>query len=74
MARVIKILVFLVIISGSVVGGYFWLQAREPDDGGLELISVTRGSITEKAVAVGQIEPRSNSTSSRRSPASSSAA
>jgi HlyD family secretion protein len=58
MARVIKILFFLVLISGGVVGGYFWLQAREPDDGGLELIAVTRGSITEKAVAVGQIEPR----------------
>jgi len=58
MARIIRILVLLVIVSGGVVGGYFWLQAREPDNGGLELVPVTRGSITEKAVAVGQIEPR----------------
>jgi HlyD family secretion protein len=58
MARVIRILVLLLVISGGVVGGYFWLQAREPDNGGLELVSVTRGAITEKAVAVGQIEPR----------------
>jgi HlyD family secretion protein len=58
MARVIKILILLAVVSGGVVGGYFWLQAREPDDGGLEFIPVTRGSITEKAVAVGQIEPR----------------
>jgi len=58
MARVVKILFLLAVLSGGGVWGYFWLQAREPDDGGLELIPVTRGSITEKAVAVGQIEPR----------------
>ena len=58
MARVVKILFLLAVLSGGGVWGYFWLQAREPDDGGLELIRVTRGSITEKAVAVGQIDPR----------------
>jgi HlyD family secretion protein len=51
-------LFLLFVVTGGVVGGYFWLQAREPENGGRELISVTRGSITEKAVAVGQIEPR----------------
>ena len=58
MARIIRILFLLFVVTGGVVGGYFWLQAREPDNGGLELIPVTKGSITEKAVAVGQIEPR----------------
>ena len=44
--------------AGPVEGGYFWLQGRESDDQGFKLVEVTRGSITEKAVAVGQIEPR----------------
>ena len=58
MARIIRILFVLLIVAGGTLGGYFWLQAREPDDGGLTLVPVNRGSITEKAVAVGQIEPR----------------
>jgi HlyD family secretion protein len=58
MARILKVFVALVLIGGLAVAGYAWFQNREPDDGGLEMVEVTRGSITEKAVAVGQIEPR----------------
>ena len=58
MAKILKILVALVIVGAIVVGGYFWLQSRGDDDGELQLVEVERGSITEKAVAVGQIEPR----------------
>lgn len=58
MAKTIKWLVAIVVIAGIVVAGYFWLQNRKKGDDGLELVEVTRGSITEKAVAVGQIEPR----------------
>jgi HlyD family secretion protein len=58
MARIVKILFSLVVVAGLVLGGYAWLQGREPDNGEFEYIEVTRGSIVEKAVAVGEIEPR----------------
>jgi HlyD family secretion protein len=58
MARVLKFLFGGVLIVGVAVIGYTWVQNGKSDDGGLELIPVTVGSITEKAVAVGQIEPR----------------
>jgi HlyD family secretion protein len=58
MAKLFKFLMFVLVIAGVVVAGYFWWQGREPDDQGFKQVEVTRGSITEKAIAVGQIEPR----------------
>jgi len=58
MNRLLKVLLGSLIVGAVVVGAYSWMQGREPDTGGIELIPVTRGSIVEKAVAVGQIEPR----------------
>ena len=58
MAKIIKILVAFLIVAGLVVGGYFFLQGRDGHENDFELVEVTRGSITEKAVAIGQIEPR----------------
>jgi HlyD family secretion protein len=58
MGRLLRYLAGIVVISAIVVGGYFWVQGREPTSNGLTLVEVTRGEITEKAVAVGQIEPR----------------
>ncbi len=58
MGRIIKIFVILAIISGVGAGGYAWLQGRETNESLFKLIEVSRGEITEKAVAVGQIEPR----------------
>jgi HlyD family secretion protein len=58
MARLIKILFGLVLLAAVAGGGYSWLQGRGTNDQGFELQPVTRGSITEKALAVGQIEPR----------------
>jgi HlyD family secretion protein len=58
MKRLIKILFGFLLVGVLVVGAYSWMQGREPATGGIELIPVTRGSIVEKAVAVGQIEPR----------------
>ena len=58
MARIIKLLVGFVILAAITFGGYSWLQGREPVGNGLELVAVELGAITEKAVAVGQIEPR----------------
>ncbi len=58
MSRIIKLLVGVVILAAIAFGGYSWLQGREPAGNGLETVAVESGAITEKAVAVGQIEPR----------------
>jgi HlyD family secretion protein len=58
MGRILKILVILAVIAGVAAGVYAFFNGREPAGSGLKLVEVTSGSITEKAVAVGQIEPR----------------
>ena len=58
MAKVLKLLVVMIVLSAVGVGGYTWFNAGTADDLGLTLIDVTRGDLTEKAVAVGEIEPR----------------
>jgi len=58
MARVVKFLLVFIFLAVVVVGAYSLYQNREPEDQGFILVDVTRGDITEKAVAVGQIEPR----------------
>ena len=58
MGKVVKILVALAILSGAVVGAYAWKQSRGAGDDGVKKIEIAVGSITDKAVAVGKIEPR----------------
>ena len=58
MGKVVKILIGLVVLSVAVVGAYAWLQGRDGADDGVKKIEVVTGSITDKAVAVGKIEPR----------------
>jgi HlyD family secretion protein len=58
MSRIIKLFVGALILAGIAFGGYSWLQGREPAGSGLETVVAEIGAITEKAVAVGQIEPR----------------
>ncbi len=58
MARILKLLVGAAILAGVVFGGYTWLQGRASAADGFQTVQVARGSITEKAVAVGKIEPR----------------
>ncbi len=58
MARLFKILVLFLIVAAGVTGAYFWLQGRKQAEPPFKLVEVERGSITEKAIAVGQIEPR----------------
>ena len=58
MSRIIKLLFVAIVFAGVAFGGYSWLQGREPNGSGFETVQVTLGSITEKAIAVGQIEPR----------------
>ncbi len=58
MGRILKILVGVLILAGLTAGGYAWVQSRGANDNGFVLIAVKRGGIVEKAVAIGQIEPR----------------
>ena len=58
MGRILKILVILIVIAGLGGAGYAWFKNRDAGEEEFKLIAVERGSITEKAVAIGQIEPR----------------
>lgn len=58
MSRLAKILVLLVVLALVSVGVYAALRNGKKDDGGLKQVEVTNGTIVEKAVAVGQIQPR----------------
>ncbi len=58
MARLVRLLLILAVLSGAAIAAYGWLRARESGDNGIKLVEVAPGSITEKAVAIGQIEPR----------------
>jgi len=58
MVKVVKILLFFVLLAATVVGGYAWVQSQNSNKQEYTLIDVIRGDITEKAVAVGQIQPR----------------
>ena len=58
MARLFKVLLAFLVIAAIAIGGYFWLQKQGEEEDPFKLVDVERGSITEKAIAVGQIEPR----------------
>lgn len=58
MGRMLKIFIGLVLVTGVLIGAYAWQKSRKGDDEGFKRVEVTRGAITEKAVAIGQIEPR----------------
>jgi len=58
MSRLGKLLVVLVILALASVGVYAFARNGKKKDGGLKEVEVTQGTIVEKAVAVGQIQPR----------------
>jgi len=58
MGKLAKILIILVVLAGGSAGLYAWARNGDKDKNGLKQVEVTAGSITEKAVAVGQIQPR----------------
>jgi len=58
MGKVVKILIGLFVLAGAVVATYAWLQSKDGADDGIKKVEVATGSITDKAVAVGKIEPR----------------
>lgn len=58
MAKYLKLVVLLVILTGVAVAAYGLLRNGDGDGKGLKTVEATVGTITEKAVAVGRIEPR----------------
>jgi HlyD family secretion protein len=58
MAKLWKTLIILFVLAGGSAAVYAWSRNGNKKDGGLKQVEVTTGSIVEKAVAVGQIQPR----------------
>ncbi|HJQ38973.1 MAG TPA: efflux RND transporter periplasmic adaptor subunit [Thermoanaerobaculia bacterium] len=58
MSRLAKVLLFLVVAAAVTVGVYAVVRNGKKNDGGLKQVEATNGTIVEKAVAVGQIQPR----------------
>ena len=58
MAKVLRLLVIVIVLAGVAGGIYAWVGSHGTDENGNTLIKAEIGSITEKALAVGQIEPR----------------
>jgi HlyD family secretion protein len=58
MRKLWKTLVILIVLVGASAAVYAWSRGGKKGDGGLKEVEVTNGTIVEKAVAVGQIQPR----------------
>lgn len=58
MGKLAKVFIILVVLAAVTVGVYAWVRGSTGDKNGLKQVEVTTGSITEKAVAVGQVQPR----------------
>jgi HlyD family secretion protein len=58
MRKVVRLLAILIVIVAAVGGIYAWVGTPSGNTNGLKLVEAELGSITEKALAVGQIEPR----------------
>ena len=58
MSRLGRTLLILVILAAMSAGVYAWTRVGKKNGNGLKEVEVTTGSIVEKAVAVGQIQPR----------------
>jgi HlyD family secretion protein len=58
MSKLFKTLLLLLVLAAAAVGVYALARGGHGDDSGQKLVTVEKGSITEKALAVGQIQPR----------------
>jgi HlyD family secretion protein len=57
MAKLFKTLIVLLVLA-AVAAGLYAFARNNKDEGGNKQVAVETGSITEKAIAVGQIQPR----------------
>jgi HlyD family secretion protein len=58
MRKLFKILIILIVIAGLTAGLYAWVRTGRGSDEKFKTVEVRTDSITEKAVAVGQVQPR----------------
>src|SRR3989337_2133327 len=58
MSRLGKILLVLIVLAALSAGAYALVRNGQKKEGGFKEVEVTQGTIVEKAVAVGQIQPR----------------
>lgn len=58
MGKLFKILLIVAVVGAVLLGLYAFVSRGKGDKGGNTLVEIAKGSITEKALAVGQIEPR----------------
>ena len=58
MRKLIKTAVLLLVLVAVAAGLYAWARSGKDDKDGIKLVTLQKGAITEKAVAVGQIQPR----------------
>jgi HlyD family secretion protein len=58
MGKLVRLLLILILIGAAGGAVYAVLGSRNGDEDGLTLVEAELGDITEKALAVGQIEPR----------------
>src|SRR5215813_3399223 len=58
MRKLIKTAILLLVLVAGAAGVYAWARAGKDDKDGPKIVTVQTGAITEKAVAVGQIQPR----------------
>jgi len=58
MRKLWKTLIVLIVLVGGTAGVYAWSRGSRKGDGGTKEVAVITGTIVEKAVAVGQIQPR----------------
>src|SRR6202165_2682940 len=58
MRKLWKTLLILLVLAGASAAGYAISRNSKKSEGGTKQVEVTTGAIVEKAVAVGQIQPR----------------
>src|SRR6185295_14589458 len=58
MRKLFKTLFLLAILVAAAAGLYAWARSGKGDKDGPKMVTVEKGSVTEKAIAVGQIQPR----------------
>lgn len=58
MGKLLKTLILLIVLGGAATGVYAFSKSNGKDKGGLKTVAAETGAITEKALAVGQIQPR----------------
>jgi HlyD family secretion protein len=58
MRKLFKTLFLLAILVAAAAGLYAWARSGKNDKDGPKMVTIEKGSVTEKAIAVGQIQPR----------------